>query len=170
MHMVPETGDSYRTTKVSRILDGLDDWRVVHDVWTGTGYIDHVLVGPGGILTIKASRQRGFVRPLEADRALLSQAFANSKWLTQVADGAVDPLLVFSHAWVMPRAAREWGVWVLSHRVLRRHLRQRPQKLSPQDVHATFERLMQDISAAVQTDASSLASASAMSTARAMVA
>ena len=156
--------------KVGRLLEGLadDGWRVLSDVCTGVRTVDHVVVGPAGIFTVKDIRQRGIERSNRTDRGLISQAYAQSQWVGRAVGTRVEPLLVFSGSLVLPGASQHWSVWVLSARALPRHLRRLERTLSAQEVDATYERLVHAVSA--HADASSWASASAMSTARSMVA
>ena len=159
-----------RGDKMSRMLARLadDGWRVLSDVCTGVRTVDHVLVGPAGIFTVKVVGQRGIERSNRTDRGLISQGYAQGQWVGRAVGATVDPLLVFSRSLVLPRASQHWSVWVLSAGALPRHLRGLERKLSAQEIDATYERLVHAVAA--HADASSWTSPSAMSTARSMVA
>ena len=156
--------------KVGRLLEELGDdgWRVLHDVCTGVRTVDHIAVGPAGVFTVKTMHYRGIETSNRTDRGLISQAYSQSQWVGRAVGTTVEPLLVFSRALVLPRASQHWSVWVLAARALPRHLRRQERRLSAEEIDATYERLVHAVAA--HADASSWASASAMSTARSMVA
>jgi hypothetical protein len=116
--------------KVGAILENLGpDWHVLHGVWLGQGDIDHVLVGPGGTFTIETKANQGHIPLDHIDDRMLNQAYAESKVLAKVSGLEVEPLLVFSEAYLIgsPPAHRR-GVTVLPARMLAGYLeRQRPE-------------------------------------------
>lgn len=98
--------------RVGAILDGLADkgWRVIHDVDIGSrGNIDHVLVGPGGILTIETKSHAGRRYVSRIPRQWLSQAYAQAKRIERITREDAAPLLVFSHAWLDEPVTRNRG-------------------------------------------------------------
>lgn len=118
-------------------LEATGRWHAVHDISSGRGNVDHVLVGPPGVFTIETKSHRGRVD--EVERRMLNQAWAQKKWLERSTGLTAQPLLVFSLAWVERPGRRERGVTVLSARLLRRNLEQRPATFTPQQV-ATAHR------------------------------
>jgi hypothetical protein len=135
--------------KVGGILESLRGagWRVLHDVDTGRGNIDHVLVGPAGLLTVETKSRRGRVSTTSLNPAWLSQAYAQRKWLENVTGQPVDSLLVFSDAWLDRMVSRKRGVCVLPARALPGHLGRRPQRLAPGEVDALYDRLARALAA-----------------------
>jgi len=106
---------------VGEILEGLRDqgWCVIHDVSFGRGNIDHIVVGPGGIFTIETKSRAGKVWPDHLDQTMLGQAYAEKKVLETITHMEVQALLVFSRAYIVPKAiARRRGVVILSARSL----------------------------------------------------
>jgi hypothetical protein len=85
---------------VGRLLTDLepDGWLATHDVNTGRGNIDTIVLGPGGIFTIEVKSHGGKLRPDRIDPAMLRQAYAQSKWLERVIGQPTTALLVFSRA------------------------------------------------------------------------
>jgi hypothetical protein len=75
----------------------------IHDVSPGRGNVDHVVVGPGGVFTIETKSHRGRIRVDRIDGAMLKQAYAQKKLLERVTGLEVEPLLVFTQAWLLPR-------------------------------------------------------------------
>lgn len=130
---------------VAAILDGLaaDGWRTLHDVSIGErGNIDHVLVGPGGVLTVETKSHGGRRRADSIDERWLHQAYAQCKQLERFTGMEVDSLLVFSRAFLIGRPVfRTGGVLVLPARMLAGHLAHREPVLSPERVDAVHRQL-----------------------------
>src|SRR5438445_1483820 len=120
---------------VGSVLAALDErWSVIHDVRIGAGNIDHIVIGPGGVFAIETKARAGNVRVRDVHGATVYQARAQRRALEGIAGCAVEPLLVFSRAWVDRPLARRGGVRVLPARMLVAHLRARPTALEPADV------------------------------------
>lgn len=113
--------------KVGAVLDGLGpEWHVLHDVALGRGNIDHVLVGPGGAFTIETKAHRGRISIDRIDPHMVSQAYAEKKLLETVSGLRVEPLLVFSEAYLVGSVpAHRRGVTVLPARMLSGYLERR---------------------------------------------
>jgi hypothetical protein len=118
-------------------------WHVIHDASFGRGNIDHILIGPAGLFTVETKSHPGPVRVGRVHGATIRQAQAQRDAIERVIDMRVEPLLVFSRAWVDRPLARRKGVRVLPARVLVAHLRKRKQVLSPEQVQDAHERLKQ---------------------------
>jgi len=129
--------------KVGAILEDLGpDWHVLHGIWLGHGDIDHVLVGPGGTFTVETKSNRGRIPVEHIDERMLSQAYAESKILAKVSGLDVDPLLVFSEAYLSGSCpAHRRGVTVLPARMLAGYLERRRPKLTADEVTEIAERL-----------------------------
>jgi hypothetical protein len=129
---------------VGQLLDGLqaDGWHTLHNVQTGRGDIDHIVVGPGGILTIETKSRRGRVRVASINPAWLKQAYAQKKFIERLIDvRGVNCLLVFSAAYLDQAVSRQRGVIVLPARMLPGHLRRRSDVLSPEQIERVYDRL-----------------------------
>ena len=136
---------------VGKIIDGLREqgWLAIHDAATGHGNIDHILVGPAGLFTVETKSHGGRVDPDRIDEAMLKQAYAESKAVERIIGLAVEPLLVFSQAYLMKRAvARRRGVTILPARMLPRFLASRPQGIPAARVaavHASLAAALDDL-------------------------
>jgi Nuclease-related domain len=130
---------------VGSLLEGLPagSWYVIHDASFGRGNIDHILIGPAGLFTVETKSHPGPVRVGRVHGATIRQAQAQRDAIQHVMDMRVEPLLVFSRAWVDRPLARRKGVRVLPARVLIAHLRKRKEVLSPAEVERAHERLRQ---------------------------
>ncbi len=108
---------------VGRVLGQLSSrWIVLHDVALGRGNVDHIAIGPPGIFAIETKSHPG---PIEIDKihgALLRQATAQRLQLEGLLRRPVEPLVVFSRAWVDRPLARRRGVRVLPASMLLRYL------------------------------------------------
>ncbi|MGH2850050.1 MAG: nuclease-related domain-containing protein [Solirubrobacteraceae bacterium] len=130
--------------QVGKIIDGLREqgWLAIHDAHTGRGNIDHILVGPAGLFTVETKSHAGRIDPDRIDESMLRQAYAQGKVVERITGLAVEPLLVFSRAYLMRRAiARSRGVTILPARMLPRLLASRPQGIPAArvaEVHANL--------------------------------
>jgi hypothetical protein len=118
-------------------------WRVIHDASFGHGNIDHILIGPAGMFTIETKSHPGPVRVGRVHGATIRQAHAQRDAVQRIVDVPVEPLLVYSRAWVDRPLARRKGVRVLPARVLLSHLRKRHRTLSREQIADAHERLTQ---------------------------
>jgi Nuclease-related domain len=130
---------------VGGLLEGLpaSSWYVIHDASFGRGNIDHILIGPPGLFTVETKSHPGPVRVGRVHGATIRQAQAQRDAIQNVMDMPVEPLLVFSRAWVDRPLARRKGVRVLPARVLIAHLRKRHEVLSRAEVEQAHARLRQ---------------------------
>jgi len=141
--------------QVGGLLDGLADgeWRVMHDVTLGHGNVDHVLVGPAGVFTVETKSHPGPVRVGRVHGRTLSQAQAQRRAVEQVTGVNVEPLLVFSRAWVDRPMARRKGVRVLPARMLSGYLARGGTTLSEEEidrVHGLLARALSEHEAQAQ--------------------
>ena len=122
--------------QVGALLDGLasGDWRVIHDATLGRGNVDHILVGPAGVFTIETKSHPGPVRVARVHGGALGQARAQAKAIGRVTGLEVEPMIVFSRAWVDRPLARRKGVRVLPARMLTGYVSKRPPKLTAEQV------------------------------------
>jgi len=85
-------------------------------------------------LTIETKSHPGPVRVGRVHGGTLAQAQAQGKAIGWVTGTDVEPLLVFSRAWVDRPGARRKGVRVLPARMLLGHLERAPRTFSASDV------------------------------------
>lgn len=117
------------------------DWRVVHDVSFGNGNVDHIAIGPPGVFSVETKSHPGPIKVERLHGALLRQAQAQSNLLQRRLDADVEPLVVYSRAWVDRPLARRKGVRVLPARMLAGYLRSLPRDLDDEAIdriHATL--------------------------------
>lgn len=128
---------------VGSLLEQLptEDWRVIHDASLGHGNVDHILIGRAGVFTVETKSHPGPVRVGRVHGATIRQAQAQRKAIAQATGMAVEPLLVFSRAWVDRPLARRKGVRVLPAGMLIGHLGKRAETLSEAEVEQACERL-----------------------------
>jgi hypothetical protein len=121
---------------VGDLLDSLegDGWHVIHDASLGYGNVDHILIGPAGVFTVETKSHPGPVRVGRVHGAILSQAQAQRKAIERVTGETVEPLIVFSRAWVDKPLARRKGVRVTPARMLAGYLERRPAALTREQV------------------------------------
>jgi Nuclease-related domain len=122
--------------QVGGLLDELSErgWLVIHDATLGRGNVDHILIGPPGIFTIETKSHPGPIRVARLHGAMLSQAQAQRKTIERVTGVEVEPLIVFSRAWVDRPTARRKGVRVIPARMLVRYLLRQPSRLSREEI------------------------------------
>jgi hypothetical protein len=128
---------------VGSLLEELSDggWQVIHDVSLGRGNVDHILIGPAGVFTVETKSHPGPVRVARVHGATLRQAQAQRGAIERVAGLEVEPLIVFSRAWVDRPMARRKGVRVMPARMLLGYLAKRAPKLSPQEIELAREQV-----------------------------
>jgi Nuclease-related domain len=129
---------------VGQILEGLggDGWHVIHDVTFGRGNIDHVVVGPGGVFAVETKSHGGRISLERLDPKMLSQAYAEKKTLEERLGIAVEPLLVFSRAYLIERPlAKRQGVTVMTARGLPHYFSRRRPTMSAEQARGVYERL-----------------------------
>jgi hypothetical protein len=129
---------------VGKIIDGLHahGWLAIHDASTGRGNIDHILVGPAGLFTIETKSHAGRLDPGWIDEWMLKQAYAESKVVEELTGLRVEPLLVFSRAYLSRRGVtHRRGVTILPARMLPRFLDSLPQGIPTARIAAVHKSL-----------------------------
>jgi len=121
---------------VGSLLEELarDGWRVMHDASFGHGNVDHIVIGRAGVFTVETKSHPGPVRVRRLHGGALRQAQAQRDAIERATGFDVEPLLVFSRAWVDKPLARRNGVRVLPARMLLSYLARQPSALSGQEV------------------------------------
>lgn len=140
---------------VGGLLDRLarEGWHVVHDANFGRGDIDHVAIGPAGVFTVETKSHPGPISVGRLHGALLRQAHAQRRLLERAIETQVQPLIVYSRAWVDRPLARRKGVRVLPARMLLRYLSEHERTLSEEQVAETRARVLQALAEAALADA-----------------
>jgi hypothetical protein len=133
------TGEEQVGGLLEELLEG--EWRVMHDVTLGRGNVDHILVGPAGVFTVETKSHPGPVRVGRVHGRTLSQAQAQRRAIESVTGVSVEPLIVFSRAWVDRPLARRKGVRVVPARMLVGYLNRHRPTLSPEEVERVDELL-----------------------------
>jgi hypothetical protein len=136
--------------QVGGLLDGLAGrgWYAIHDVSLGRGNVDHIVIGPGGVFTVETKSHPGPVQVGRVHGSVLGQAQAQRKAIERVTGEHVEPLLVFSRAWVDRPLSRRKGVRVVPARMLLSYLDRQPQRLEPPAVEQACGRLALAVAAA----------------------
>ncbi len=129
--------------QVGELLEGLGEkgWRVVHDASLGRGNVDHILIGPGGVFTVETKSHPGPVRVGRMHGSVLGQAQAQRKAIEAIVEEHVEPLVVYSRAWVDRPLSRRKGVRVVPARMLLGYVDRQPERLDGQAVERAHARL-----------------------------
>jgi hypothetical protein len=143
--------------QVGTLLDRLDKgWHAIHDASLGHGNVDHILIGPAGVFTVETKSHPGPVRVASVHGATLSQAQAQRRAIERVTGLRVEPLLVYSRAWVDRPLARRKGVRVLPARMLAGYLDRRRATLSSEQISHAREQVIAALARARGRDAGKL--------------
>jgi hypothetical protein len=129
--------------QVGSLLDGLEGrgWHAIHDASLGNGNVDHILIGPAGVFTVETKSHPGPVRVARIHGATIGQAQAQRRAIARVTGVEVEPLIVYSRAWIDRPLARRKGVRVLPARMLAGYLDRRRRTLSPEQVEQAQARV-----------------------------
>jgi hypothetical protein len=136
---------------VGAVLAQLEDegWKALHDISLGRGNVDHVLIGPGGIFTIETKSHPGRIGVDRIDPKMFKQAYAEKKLLERITGLKVQPLLVFSRAYLVGHVpAQRQGVTVLPARMLQHYFSRRRPIFEASQSDSVYQRLV----AALPTD------------------
>jgi Nuclease-related domain len=130
---------------VGGLLEDLadDGWMVIHDASFGRGNVDHILIGPAGVFTVETKSHPGPVRVGRVHGATLGQAQAQRRAIELVTGERVEPLIVYSRAWVDRPMARRKGVRIVPSRMLLGYLKKLSPCLSPEQVERARELVAQ---------------------------
>jgi hypothetical protein len=131
--------------QVGGLLDDLvqrEGWHVLHDASLGHGNVDHILIGPAGVFTVETKSHPGPVSVGRVHGATLAQAQAQRRAIEAVTGLQVEPLIVYSRAWVDRPLARRRGVRVLPARMLTGYLQRRRPTLSAKQISRAHEQIV----------------------------
>jgi Nuclease-related domain len=129
---------------VGGLLDelGEEDWHVIHDASFGRGNVDHIALSTAGLFTVETKSRQGQVRVRTIHGAVLRQAQEQRETLEEITDERVEPLVVFSRAWVDKPLARRRGVRVTPARMLLAYLRRHAETLTSTQVEEAHARIV----------------------------
>jgi hypothetical protein len=129
---------------VGGLLDELTDadWSVIHDASFGHGNVDHIVLGTAGVFSVETKSHPGPVRVRTIHGAVLHQAQNQRETLEAIAGERVEPLVVYSRAWVDKPLARRRGVRVMPARMLLGYLKRHSHTLAPEQVERVRERIV----------------------------
>jgi hypothetical protein len=135
--------------RVGALLQELVDegWYVIHDASLGNGNIDHIAIGAPGLFTVETKSHPGPVRVARVHGAAVAQALSQQRAIERVSGERVQPLLVFSRAWVDRPLARRRGVRVVPAGMLIAFLSRQPPQLSPAEVERAHRRIARALAA-----------------------
>ena len=129
---------------VGGLLDELSDhgWNVIHDASFGHGNVDHIALGPAGLFTVETKSRPGPVRVRTIHGGVIRQAQDQRETLERVTGERVEPMVVFSRAWVDKPLARRRGVRIVPARMLLSYLERHSQTLAPERIEQAHERIL----------------------------
>lgn len=129
---------------VGGLLDELTagGWNVIHDASFGHGNVDHIALGVAGLFSVETKSHPGPVRVRTIHGSVLRQAQEQREALEAIAGERVEPLVVFSRAWVDKPLARRRGVRVMPARMLVGYLTRHNHTLTPEQVERIRGRIV----------------------------
>jgi hypothetical protein len=129
---------------VGGLLDDLSDegWLIIHDASFGYGNVDHIVLGAAGVFTVETKSRQGEIRVRTIHGAILRQAQEQRETLERITGEQVEPLVVFSRAWVDKPLARRRGVRVIPARMLLAYLRRHAETLTPERLEQAHSRVV----------------------------
>jgi hypothetical protein len=129
---------------VGGLLDELsaERWRIIHDASFGYGNVDHIALGTPGVFTVETKSRQGPIRVRSIHGAILRQAQEQRETIERITGTEVEPLVVFSRAWVDKPLARRRGVRVIPARMLLAYLRRHTVTLTYEQVEQAHEHIL----------------------------
>jgi len=121
---------------VGGLLEELSEagWCVIHDATLDRENVDHIQNGPARVYSVETKSHPGRVRFARVHGATLAQAQAQRRAIEGVTGLRVEPLIVFSRAWVDRPMARRKGVRVLPARMLLGYMTKLQPRLSREEI------------------------------------
>jgi hypothetical protein len=129
---------------VGGLLDELTaaGWSVIHDASFGHGNVDHIALSEAGVFSVETKSHPGPIRVRTVHGEVLRQAQEQRETLEEIARERVEPLLVYSRAWVDKPLSRRRGVRVMPARMLLGYLGRHDRTLTPEHVEQVRERIV----------------------------
>jgi len=130
--------------QVGRLLETLasDGWSVIHEASFGHGDVDHILIGPPGVFTVETKSHPGPIAVRQIHGATLAQARSEQRAIERITGEPVEPLIVYSRAWVDRPLSRRKGVRVVPARLLLSYLERRAPTLSQEEIERARRRVL----------------------------
>jgi Nuclease-related domain len=130
--------------QVGGLLEGLvsDGWSVIHDASFGHGDVDHILIGPPGVFTVETKSHPGPITVRQIHGATLEQARSEQRAIERITGEPVEPLIVYSRAWVDKPLSRRKGVRIVPARLLLSYLARPAPTLSPDEIERARRRVL----------------------------
>ncbi len=136
--------------QVGSLLDGLAGagWHVIHGASLGNGDVDHLLIGPAGLFAVETKSHPGPIKVRSIHGATLEQVRSEQRAIERITGEPVEPLLVYSRAWVdRPLACRK-GVRIVPARMLIPYLERQLATLSQEEIERADRRVVTALVAA----------------------
>jgi hypothetical protein len=130
---------------VGGLLDELssEGWTVIHDASFGRGNVDHIVLGEAGVFAVETKSRQEPVRVRTIHGAVLRQAQDQRETLERITGEQVEPLVVFSRAWVDKPLSRRRGVRVVPARMVLAYLRRHSETLTRERVQRAHARIVE---------------------------
>ncbi len=133
--------------QVGGLLETLaeEGWSVLHDASFGHGNVDHILIGPAGVFTVETKSHPGPITVRQIHGATLEQARSEQRAIERVTGEPVEPLIVYSRAWVDRPLARRKGVRIVPARMLISYLERQVQALDEEEIERARRRVLASV-------------------------
>ncbi|HTB50040.1 MAG TPA: nuclease-related domain-containing protein, partial [Solirubrobacteraceae bacterium] len=95
-----------------------------------------------GVFTVETKSRQGEIRVRTIHGAILRQAQEQRETLERITGEQVEPLVVFSRAWVDKPLARRRGVRIIPARMLLAYLRRHAETLTPAQIERAQTRIV----------------------------
>lgn len=130
--------------QVGSLLETLvgEGWSVIHDASFGHGDVDHILIGPPGLFTVETKSHPGPITVRAIHGGTLEQARSEQRAIERITGEPVEPLIVYSRAWVDRPLARRKGVRIVPARLLLSFLERKPATLSAEEIERARRRVL----------------------------
>jgi hypothetical protein len=130
--------------QVGGLLETLasEGWSVIHDASFGHGNVDHILIGPAGVFAVETKSHPGPITVRQIHGATLEQARSEQRAIERITGEPVEPLIVYSRAWVDRPLARRKGVRIVPARMLVSYLERQSPTLSSDEIGRARRRVL----------------------------
>jgi hypothetical protein len=139
--------------QVGNLLEELKGagWRVIHDANFGRGDVDHLLIGSAGLFAVETKSHPGPIKVRSIHGGTLEQVRSEQRAIERITGEAVEPLLVYSRAWVdRPLACRK-GVRIVPAGMLVPYLQRHVATLSAEEIGRADRRVINALNAMRRT-------------------
>jgi hypothetical protein len=134
------SGEEHVGTQLQALVDS--GWCVIHEAGFGHGDVDHLLIGPAGLFALETKSHPGPIKVRSIHGATIQQVRAEQRVVERITGEPVEPMLIYSRAWVdRPLACRK-GVRVVPARMLVPYLKRQQPRLSDDEVRRAHRRVL----------------------------